>query len=374
MKKTSFCLLLINLILTACSVTKGPLYAEGEIAGEPVRANMDSEIAKYALAASEEEPALLRQRRLSLMTQFEGVPDPLQLQNLVSQGSTDFASIVYAQALLNQPNNRRWQNESFKLSRTLNSDLSKAHIRKVFEKHHALLIPGWHWKTRTDTGADLSFQRKVLASYGLQSTLIETNEHGSVEDNGKLISDAINNAKALDKSIVLISVSKGGADTLYALGAVLSEQQTQHVKGWLNIGGIIAGSTLIDNEQARPEQWLRSIGFSPETPLDAILSLDTKTAKARLSELKLPRDVVIVNYAALPFASDLSQHAEYSFNSLAKFGPNDGAALIHEMLVPDKTTVLEIGLDHFMRSLRAMYRALALLTLIMECEEKDLCV
>ena len=155
---------------------------------------------------------------------------------------------------------------------------------------------------------------------------------------------------------------------------MLSEQQTQHVKGWLNIGGIIAGSTLIDNEQARPEQWLRSIGFSPETPLDAILSLDTKTAKARLSELKLPRDVVIVNYAALPFASDLSQHAEYSFNSLAKFGPNDGAALIHEMLVPDKTTVLEIGLDHFMRSLRAMYRALALLTLIMECEEKDLCV
>ena len=354
-------------------MTKGPLYAEGEIAGEIIGANMDSTIAKYTLAPSIDEPISLKQHRQTLIQQIEGVPNPEELEHLVEQGSIDFASVVYARALLNQLNNRDWQENSHQLSARLNSGEIKAELRKVFEKHHALLIPGWHWQTRTDTGADLAFQRKVLASYGLQSTLIETDEHGSVEKNGKLIADAIKNAKSLNKSVVLISVSKGGADTSYALGAELDKQDMHHVKGWLNIGGIIAGSTLVDNEMAQPEPWLESIGFSPQTPVSAMVSLETKTSASRLSKLRFPEQVVIVNYVALPFVSNLSRNAKYSFNSLAKYGPNDGAALTYQMLVPEKPTVLEVGLDHYMRSLRAMYRVLALLSLIAECEEKSLC-
>lgn len=360
-------------VLSACGTPKGPLYAEGEIVGEMVAANMDSEIAKYTLAPSADEPIELRQHRQQLEQTIGAIPDAAELQHLVKQGSPDFASVVFARALLGQPNNKRWQMQSRQLSEQLDTDEIKLQLEKVFAKHHALLVPGWHWKTRTDTGADLSFQRRILASFGLQSTLIETDEHGSVENNGVIIAQAIKDASALNKSIVLISASKGGADTAYALGAKLDASQTPYLKGWLNIGGIIAGSTLVDHAIDDPKRWLRWIGFAEDTPVTAIFGLNTEDASARLSQLKFPDSVTIVNYAALPFASSVNDKSVHSYTKLAAYGPNDGAALIQEMLVPGGHTVLEIGLDHYMRSRKAMHRAIALLLMIMECESESAC-
>lgn len=366
--------LLVVWTLSACGTPKGPLYAEGEIAGEIIGANMDSKMAKYSLAPSQQEPADLRQRRRKLEKSLSVVPDAVELQQLSQQGSPDFASVVYARALLNQPLNKHWQRRSYQLSRQLKNKDVKSQLQKVFADHHALLVPGWHWKTRTDTGADLSFQRRMLASFGLQTTLIETDEHGSVESNGKLIARAIQDAQALNKSIVLISVSKGGADTAYALGAELNAEQTPYLKGWLNIGGIIAGSTLVDHAMDDPERWLEKIGFAEDTPVDAIVGLNTIEASARLARLKFPRSVTIVNYAALAFASSVNDKSVHSYTKLAAYGPNDGAALISEMMVPDGHTVLEFGLDHFMRSRQALNRAIALLLMIMQCGAESECV
>lgn len=354
--------------MISCGTTKGDYYGEGVIAGELIQVNLDSEIAKYSLQNSTIEPDELRLKRLQLTQSIEGIPTADELQYLVENGSTDFASVVYLKALTSHSNNLTWQQNSYNLSNSIDSIGNKNNIRSIFEKYHALLIPGWHWKTRSDTGADLNFQRKVLASYGLQSSLIETNEHGSVEENGKIIANSIRAAKSLDKSIVLISVSKGGADTAYAVGHLLNAGQHPHLKGWLNIGGIISGSTLVDLEMDNPSKWLSSIGFAEDTPLSAVRSLQKKYSFQRESIVDYPDEITIINYVAVPFKSNLSSNAEYSYSKLARYGPNDGAALIYEMLVPEANTVVEIGLDHYMRSLKAMRRAIALLYLIMEDE------
>ena len=369
----SYIILLLILVLPACSVTKGPLYAEGEIAGQIIGANLDSNIAKHTLAPSIDEPAELGLHREFLERSIDTIPNPDQLKYLVEQGSPDFASIVYARALLNEPNNYHWHTQSQQLGDRINDRNIKNRLKQAFERHHALLIPGWHWKTRSDTGADLSFQRRILASFGLQSTLIETNEHGSVEENGTLIAQAIKDANNLNKSVVLISVSKGGADTAYALGSVLDATETPYLKGWLNIGGIIAGSTLVDISMDDPKRWLRSIGFSEDTPTSAFLDLNTTASSERLGALDFPSEVTVVNYVAMPFASSVNDKSKHSYTMLSDYGPNDGAALIHEMLVPEAHTVLEIGLDHYMRSRRAMNRALSLLMMIMECDQESGC-
>ncbi len=361
---------LCGLFLFSCSATKGSHYAEGVIAGERIHANLDSDIAKYTLQNSDSEPVDIKSKRLQLIQSFEGVPSPDKLQRLVEEGSTDFASLLYLKAITSDSNNLSWQQKSYSLSGQLEASDKKKEIRRLFEKHHALLVPGWHWKTRSDTGADLKFQRKVLASYGLTSSLIETNENGSVEENAKIIAEVINEASSLNKSIILISVSKGGADTAFAIGNVLNIKQVPYLKGWLNIGGIISGSTLVELEMDTPAEWLSSIGFSEDTPLTAVRSLNKEHANSRAGIMTYPDSMTIVNYVAVPFKSNLSKHAEYSYSKLAKYGPNDGAALIYEMLVPESNTVVEIGLDHYMRSLRAMRRAITLLYMIME-EQKS---
>ena len=276
-------------------------------------------------------------------------------------------------ALLNQEYNKHWQTQSYQLSKTISSNETKERLTETFESHHALLIPGWHWKTRSDTGADLEFQRRILASFGLQSTLVETNEHGTIEENARLIAAAINRLSSLNKPIVIISVSKGGAETAYALGAELDNEQAAYIKGWLNIGGLIAGSSLVDHSSHDPKRWLRSIGFSEDTPVSAFNGLKTHVASARLAELNFPNDLTVINYVGVPFASSVNEKAKYSYSLLAKQGPNDGAALTQEMLMPNGVTVLEIGLDHYMRSRRAMNRAISLLLMIMECDMGAIC-
>ncbi len=359
--------------ISACGTPKGPLYAEGEFVGEVVAANMDSEIAMYALAPSDDEPVELRQRRQQLERTVSEIPSAAELQFLAQQGSTDFASVVYARAMLAQPGNRRWQTQSHLLRTQLNAAKTKQRLQRIFANHHALVVPGWHWRSRPETGAALSYPRKILASYGLQSTLVETDEHGSVERNGKIIAQAIKDAQSLHKSIVLVSASKGGADTAYALGAELNDHQMAHLKGWLNVGGIIAGSTLIDMAADDPQHWLDWMGFDEDTPLTAVHSLTTDVASARLAKLEFSDEVTIINYAALPFGSTLQEKPRYGYANLAAYGPNDGAALIQQLLVPGSHTVLEIGLDHYMRSPRAMHRLVALLMMIMECEAESTC-
>ena len=372
--KAIFAFIFIALLgATGCGTPKGPLYAEGEIVGEVVAANMDSEIAMYALSPSEDEPAELKQLRQKLERTVGEIPSAAELQYLAQQGSTDFASVVYARAMLTQPGNRRWQTRSHLLRTQLSADETKQRLQKIFADHHALVVPGWHWRSRPETGAALSYPRKILASYGLQSTLVETDEHGSVEKNGKIIAQAIIDARSLQKSIVLVSASKGGADTAYALGGVLNDNQMSHLKGWLNVGGIIAGSTLIDLAADNPQHWLDWLGFDEDTPLTAVHSLTTAVASARLAKLEFSEEVTIINYAALPFGSTLQEKPRYGYTNLAAYGPNDGAALIQQLLVPGTHTVLEIGLDHYMRSPRAMHRLVALLMMIMECKAESIC-
>lgn len=371
--KQFFIGLSIITLLPACGVSKGPLFAQGEIAGESISAEMDSPIAKYSLEPSEDEPIDLKKRRTQLEASIDSIPTSSELQYLVDQGSADFASLILARALLDQEYNNRWQTQSYLLSQTLRSAETKERLTENFGNHHALLIPGWHWKTRSDTGADLEFQRRILASFGLQSTLVETNEHGTVEENARLIASAIRQISVLNKPIVIISVSKGGAETAYALGAELSENQAADIKGWLNIGGLIAGSSLVDHSSHDPKRWLRSIGFSEDTPVSAFNGLKTHVASARLAELKFPSNITVINYVGVPFASSVNEKAKYSYSLLARQGPNDGAALTQEMLMPNGVTVLEIGLDHYMRSRRAMNRAISLLLMIMECKVGAAC-
>ncbi len=363
--KYSFAISLL-IAFTGCSPVKGPHFAEGTIGNQLIAENLDSDIAKSALVSTDSQNLDPRIEQIIDSVGITGTPSPVQLQALTQKGSTDFASIIYARQLLSEHNNRYWHSRSLDLSTRLDTIGLQSRLQNNFSRHHALLIPGWHWKTRTDTGADLKFQRNMLASYGLSSSLVETNEHGSVEENAMIIADAIRAANKINKSILIISVSKGGADTAYALGNVVDVKSTPYLRGWLNIGGIISGSTLVDLEINDPEKWLTSIGFAKDTPLNAIESLQKKVAIKRLSALNIPRTITVVNYVALPFASTLSEQSRYSYQRLAQYGPNDGAALTHEMLMPGRQTVLEFGLDHFMRHLKAMYRAIAILYMMTE--------
>jgi len=361
-------LVLSALLLGGCTV-RGPLYAEGKIAGERVAANMDSPLAQGYLQTelAKQRPALLRQLK-KLEQAYPGLPGSEQLAELTSRSSVDFATLLFARRLLARPDNDHLQQLSSELASRLGSPQTQEQRRRLFEQHHMLVVPGWYWQTRAETGADLAYPRQRLDALGLESSLIETDEHGSVEKNGAIIAEAIRAARSLDKPVILVSVSKGGADTAYALGHELADEPLDHLKGWLNIGGVVGGTTFARIALSDPEFWMREEGWPRNTPLTALQSLLPESSSERLARLRMPERVTVVNYAALPFASTLHHRSNSSFAALAEYGPNDGAALSHELLIPGAPSVLEIGVDHYMRDLRVMRRVIALLMVLMDCQ------
>jgi hypothetical protein len=363
-------LLLLGLFfsLAGCAMLGGHGYAQGEVAGEEVAARLDSPLAQAYLQPRDAAPDL-RARIRGIEAAYPGVPDAAQLAALTADTSPDFASLLYARRLLQQPLNLAAQQRSHQLAQGLSLAGLDARSAHLFATHHALVVPGWFWETRSETGADLAFPRRFLAGLGLRSTLVETDEHGTVEANAGIIAQALRKARELDRPVVLVSVSKGGPEVAYALGHELAGEDLAHVRGWLNIGGVVGGSTFAQVALADPETWFASEGLPRDTPLEPLRGLLPRPSQARLQGLQMPSGITVINYAAMTFSTTLDARSHNSYAALSPLGPNDGAALMHELLMPDSASVLEIGIDHYMRSRRVMRRVIALLLMIMECTQ-----
>ncbi len=348
----------VALLLVASCAVHGPHFAKGELLGEPLALDLGSDEARRLFVG---EPAPV----------VEAMPTTEDLRRLTRERGVDFATLHFARAVYADERNRRWQNRSNELRGDIGwNRATTLRIDSIFPRFHLLVVPGWLWKSRPETGADMALPRKVLARLGLTSTFVNTDENGTVVQNAKTVERAMRNSAKLDKPVIVISASKGGADTAFALGKYYDPARMSHIKGWLNIGGIIDGSAFVQYAIDDPQRWSNYQNIPVETPREALLDLHPDVASPRLAGMEFPQNLLIVNYAGLPFSNTLSRKSRYSYSVLAAHGPNDGSALMTQLLVPDAATVLEPGIDHFMGARRAMTRALALLILMMECAEE----
>jgi hypothetical protein len=151
------------------------------------------------------------------------------------------------------------------------------------------------------------------------------------------------------KSVVLVSVSKGSAETALALGRLLSWDESGHVLAWINVNGGVRGSPLADeslnwrrNLTTRLSLWLtyRDNGAG-------LRSMRSRHRRAVFESLDLPPHVVIVNVAAVPFSGQVTRRAGGYDKLLNKYGPHDGSLLILDQLIENAPTVVELGFDHF---------------------------
>ena len=123
------CLLLLALFfsVTGCAMLGGHGYAEGKVAGEEVAARLDSPLAQAYLQPQDAAPAL-RARIQTIEVAYPGVPDAMQLAALTAETSPDFASLLYARRLLQQPLNRVAQQRSHQLAQRLSLSRNSAGV------------------------------------------------------------------------------------------------------------------------------------------------------------------------------------------------------------------------------------------------------
>ncbi len=142
--------------------------------------------------------------------------------------------------------------------------------------------------------------------------------------------------------------SSAGPAVTYALGSKLTSNQLKPVVGWINVGGILRGSPLVDHYS----RWPRSIILNVATWWNDwssrnIKSMSTAQSRKRFATLSLPSHITIVNYLGIPVSGSISRYSQDKYPILQEMGPNDGLTLITDAIAPNSVSIISLGTDHF---------------------------
>lgn len=212
-----------------------------------------------------------------------------------------------------------------------------------------LIAPAAFWREYPQLGADGAAVLAVARELGISAERIPTRSTGGVTENARIIRDAL--AKEEDGSVILVSLSKGGADVRVALeegGAPLRK-----VRAWINVCGLVHGTPLVDQFFAGP-WWgrmmvraflarhradfslIRELGHAPGSPLSA--------------RAVAPEGVHVVNVIASPLSEHTSGALAKRHRQLSALGPNDGSTLLTDAIVDDGVIYPVWGADHYFRT------------------------
>jgi hypothetical protein len=340
--------------------------AAGVIAGQKIETTVDSEAARYYLEAtrlpsSEDQELYARLDALRL----ECGPSPISrdyFARVAKTFSPDVATLHFAAQVFEAKTNRTFYQavqEEFITLKALQANAVNA--RPSPGSYLVLFVPGMHYKAFPETGADFARPRQILTQMGLENALLETDENGTVEKNAELIAQNIIRCSARCSNIILVSASKSGPEAAQALGAVLTAHAAEPVKAWINIGGLLQGSYLADTVMLWPKRWVAKVLFAFRGwNIQSISSITTSRSRGRFERLAIPDHIMVVNYVGVPLSGHITERAVNNYRALRIHGPNDGLSLLSDELVPGALTVLEMGLDHYYKSVDMDTKAAAL--------------
>ena len=237
-------------------------------------------------------------------TSTRRLPDQAQLRQMGEKISMDFAALAFAQALLADPKSRSVQTAFDRFLRAGIESSAAALQRPSAFPYTVLFAPAWLYRSHPETGSDFAAQRQLLGRLGLPNQLVALGESDSVEDNAAAIVAAVRAMEPRGR-IILVSVSKSGAEAALALSR-LTPEESDRVAAWVNIAGALRGTPLADKTLRAPARWLaRGIFWASRWDWAGLTSLATEPSQQRLAGVQLPGSITVVNVVAVPVSGSV---------------------------------------------------------------------
>src|ERR1051325_4396037 len=158
---------------------------------------------------------------------------PAALQRISAQDGIDFATALLYERLLRRESTRKL--------------LSLLRERTQLSRQRSVLIgvvPGAFYKEYAFTGADGQRVLDAAAKQGVRAERVPLQSFGPLAENARILREWL--AQHPHDEIVLVSLSKGGADLQYALSLPGSDARFRNVSLWINISGLVQGTALAD--------------------------------------------------------------------------------------------------------------------------------
>lgn len=344
------------LILVCVSLTFGcanipKIPVKSQYLNETVDTTVDSKAAKYYLEHyfpnKDRNNKALEESIKKLNRQFQNqLPDHSDLKQISMQFSNDFAALFYAEQLMKQPQNQRWF-ERFQFY--LNNPSQNDQLFTLAKDYQVLVMPGWNYVDNGYlTGSDMALPRRLLTQMGIENHFLLPPSNGSVEDGATVLTQAILNNEHANKKIIVVGASAAGPAIHLTLGEKLSAQQQKNVVAWINLGGILQGSPLVDYFQKWPQKALMNMVFWYKNwDKNDVISMSNKVSRIRYKRLQTTDSLLIVNYLALALSGNLSDLSNSKYPLIMSEGPNDGLTLLPDAVAPRSATLIAVNSDHY---------------------------
>ena len=364
---------LICAFLAGCSLAPS-VPVDGQFLGYPVQTAVDSKIVKFYIEdyfvedveAAQSEEASENAKKIDQIYHEQGtdLPSREQLQLISQEYSIDFASLFFVDRLL-ADNCTAQVNQEYQQFLSLSQDIDP----ELASSAMVLFVPGWNYLKKGDyTGANFASSIKVAAENNIEHALVPVLPVGSVEQNAQILAEQIRSQISAGKPLILVGASSAAPAIHMVLGDFLTESERSSVLAWVNVGGILQGTPLVDRFQSWPQRGLLNLvawwnGWSTQ----AILSMNTENSRRRFSEITPFQDILILNYLGVPLSGQLTKYAKGTYSALRSYGPNDGLTLLPDAIAPNSLTIIDFGADHFFTQGPDMQdKTLALIKLVFE--------
>ena len=348
-------LMFLLLALGGCVGSRSPeqFHAHGHVAGSLINTRVDSPLAEYYLedfSRGHPHRADLNEELRHIESRLEpGIPDRDTLKWITRHHSRDVATIFLVERLASDPLNRQFSDLYLQqLELVISGGANESMPTPLKSDVVFLVVPGWYWRSPSFDGS-LEVPRQHLERYGYETALVSTDEQGSVEENAEVVADRLRQLKKSGTSVVLVSVSKGGAEAALALGGLLTWEESEHVVAWINVNGGLRGSPLADEMLS----WRRTVfthmlmWLVHRDSVKSLRSMRTGHRRRVFSSLQFPPHLLVVNFTAVPFSGQVTPRRFRYERLLNDDGPNDGSLLTRDELIAGVPTVVEIGFDHY---------------------------
>lgn len=341
---------LVLLLQHGCaSYPRFPVVAE--LMEESIETTVDSSAAQYYLnhyLQGERLDAELDDAIDAVYRDYpEALPSRVQLRDISRLFSNDFAALFLADRLWRDQSNRRVQKTFHRYMALPDEELMRP--PKVLDDYLVLLVPGWNYENNGHiTGSDFAAPRRLIDRLGINNELVPVPSNGSVMQSADMIAEAILRHSQDGRKIVVVGASAAGPSIHYTLGKLLDHRQLESVVAWINLGGILHGSPLIDHFQRWPQKLVLNIALLlMGWDNDEIMTMSAAQSRQRVRQLNLPQDLLVINYLGLSLTGSLSSLSDYKYPIIADEGPNDGLTPLVDIIAPGSMTLVATGSDHY---------------------------
>ena len=365
----------LTFLLAAC-MPASTISARGQLFGQPIESTVDAEVARYYLEQflpGHKTDSAYKENIAALYARHGDRPDRLptrdELRDIGQAYSVDFASLYFADRLLSNPCN---QQLNLRFQQALNESST---FKLNAASYLVLFVPGWDYAENGHaTGADFAQPRLLATRFGFENYLVALPPTGSVAENATVIAAEVARHSQSGKKLLLVGASSAGPAIHLALGERIGRKELTQIGAWLNLGGILQGSPLVDFLQETPQRWLFNlVVWFKDWDKDAIMSMAIEPSRARYARLRIAPEILVINYLGVPLSGQLSQYSRDKYPLLRSDGPNDGLTLLADALAPNSLTVVAMGSDHFFaEDPRINEKTIALMKLITTYLDDDL--